>query len=93
MLIKCQNGTTVVNMERIAKIDILEFEEKYKVVAVNFGTETLGVYSTKEKANDVINRICSAYDDCVNNMVKAVRGEWIRVVYDMPKDEDVAINK
>lgn len=93
MLIRCQNGTTVVNMDCVEKIDILEFEEKFKVVAINFGTETLGVYSSNEKANEVIDRICSAYDDYVNNTVKAVRGDWIRVVYDMPKDEDFAINK
>lgn len=94
MLIRSQEEKSFVNMDNIFSVNIYELDGNFIIDATNnIGTETLGLYSSEAKANKVIGCICSAYDNCVNDTAKAMRGDWIRTVYDMPKDEDVVISK
>lgn len=92
MLIRSQDKKSLVNTDRIFSINFFELNGNFIIDATDsIGTEILATYSTEKKANDIVDRICSAYDDCLNGIAKADQKVWIRSIFDMPKDEDVIV--
>ena len=82
MIIVSQDKTKIVNFDNIAHIFISKDSEKHFLIEYGKMTgtsELLGVYSTEERAKEVLEEIVEYY-----SRFCSVQGEWAR--YYIPKE-------
>lgn len=94
MLIRSQDRKCFVNTDNVFSTNIYGADDEYVIDATNnIGTETLGVYSSEEKALKVLDMICSAYDRYSRKCIdfSSTEGGLYKTIFGMPKDEDVVI--
>lgn len=90
MLIRSQDKKGITNFNNVKTIRVIQHScepnEPYKWGIVHAGLEYLGVYSTEKNAIEVLNMICSAYDDYAN---RGLEKYWVKSIFQMPEDEDL----
>lgn len=91
MLIRSQDKKGITNFDNVKAIRVIqhsyESDEPYKWGVVHAGLEYLGTYSTEENAIEVLNMLCSAYDDYANRGLEKC---WVKSIFQMPEDEEVS---
>lgn len=92
MIIVSQDKTKIVNFDNIAHIFISKDSEKHFLIEYGKMTgtsELLGVYSTEERAKEVLQEIISLYKktDCVIGIGESLKQVVnLPKVYEMPKE-------
>lgn len=90
MLIRSQDKTNIVNINNLTSIRAIEYsldtdkDNAWKIVYT--GSEFLGQYSSEQNAIEVLNMICSAYDDYANRGLEKC---WVKSIFLMPNDEEL----
>lgn len=90
MLIRAQNKLNIVNLKNIDCINIeiiREESSRRRITSYNGDASTsIGDYSTEERAIEVLNEICNAYQYCNESYVHigAIQPEF---VFQMPEEQ------
>ena len=91
MNVNQKSRTNIVNINNLTSIRAIEYsldtdkDNAWKIVYS--GSEFLGQYSSEQNAIEVLNMICSSYDDYANR--GGLDKCWVKSIFLMPKDEEL----